>query len=40
MEIWFPAEGCWEITGITPQTSMSVTVWVVFVNDWLATPAA
>jgi hypothetical protein len=40
MEIWFPDEGCYEITGTTPQTSITVTVWVVFVDDWLATPTA
>lgn len=40
MEIWFPEEGCWTITGTTPDTTISVTVWVVFVDDWLATPAA
>jgi len=39
MEIWFPDEGCYQITGSTPQTSITVTVWVVFVDDWLATPA-
>jgi hypothetical protein len=36
--IWFPEEGCYRITGTTPQTTIAVTVWVVFVDDWLAVP--
>jgi hypothetical protein len=37
-EIWFPDDGCYTITGVTPETTLSVTVWVVFVDDWLAVP--
>jgi len=40
MEIWFPEAGCWTITGTAADTTIAVTVWVVFVDDWLATPAA
>ena len=37
--IWFPEEGCYEITGTTTAGQLAVTVWVVFVDDWLATPS-
>ncbi len=36
--IWFPAEGCYEITATTEVTTLTVTVWAVFVDDWLAVP--
>jgi hypothetical protein len=38
MEIWFPDEGCYEITGTTPQTTITITVWVVFVERWTDVP--
>lgn len=38
MEIWFPEEGCYEITGTTTRGQLTVTVWVVFVDNWLAVP--
>jgi hypothetical protein len=40
MTIWFPEGGCWTITGTTSDVTIAVTVWVVFVDDWLTTPAA
>lgn len=39
-EIWFPEDGCWTITGTAADTVIAVTVWVVFIDDWLATPPA
>jgi hypothetical protein len=38
MEIWFPDEGCYEITGTTAQTTITVTVWVGFVESWTDVP--
>jgi hypothetical protein len=31
-----PHRDCYEITGTTPQTTIAVTVWLVFIDDWLA----
>lgn len=35
---WFPVEGCWEITGSTETSSVTIRVWVIFIEDHLATP--